>query len=141
MHRTYRAVANIIGCGAITIGLLACGAKREEKATSHASSDVATSPAPVPESDYYDAPVAADTIGDSATDTRVDLIEDVKPRRPRFSQRSFECQQCARELAARGDLAQRPGVDAFVWGDQELDAIDAVAAEASAIDDELGAFA
>ena len=72
---------------------------------------------------------AADGLGDGAADAGVDLVEDQRRRRCAgalaLGADDGDGEGDSRQLAARGDLGERPRRRAGVAGDQELDRFDA----------------
>ncbi len=69
------------------------------------------------------AQLAADRARRLAADARVDLVEDERCRALALARDAHECEHRARELAARGGLAQRSRRHARVRCDAELDAL------------------
>ena len=65
----------------------------------------------------------ADRIGHRTADAGVDFVEDQRRRRALVGQHDLERQQEARQLAAGGDLHQRPGPRAGIGLDPEFDAV------------------
>ena len=74
----------------------------------------------------------ADRVGHRAADAGVDLVEHQRRRRAAVGQHDLERQQEARQLAAGGDLHQRPRPRAGIGLHPELDAVDAVRPGAAA---------
>ena len=72
-----------------------------------------------------------DRVRDRAADPGVDLVEHQRRRRAAIRQHDLEREQEARELAAGGDLHQRPRPRARIGLDPEFDAVDAVGPAAS----------
>ena len=70
--------------------------------------------------------LVCDLLCRAAADARVDLIEDHGPDGILRRQHVFHCQHDARQLAAGGDLRQRPQRLADVGGHQEADGVQAV---------------
>ncbi len=67
----------------------------------------------------------ADGIGGRSPDPRVDLVEHQRPAGAGVLEHHVQRQHDPRQLAARGGLAQRPGVLARIRRDQELGPLDA----------------
>ena len=67
----------------------------------------------------------ADRLGDGAAGAGIDLVENQRRRRAAIGERHLQRQQEARQLAARGDLHQRPGLRARIGADMEGDAVEA----------------
>lgn len=69
-----------------------------------------------------------DHLGDAAADARVDFVEDERRRRARRARDHREREADPRELAARGDLRERPQRHARMARDAELDLLEPVRA-------------
>ena len=80
----------------------------------------------------------ADGVGDRAADARVDFVEHQRRRGVTLRQRHFQRQQKPRQLAARGDLHQRPRPRAGIGLHDELDAVVAVGGDQRRVAVDLG---
>ena len=76
----------------------------------------------------------ADRLGDGAAGAGIDLVEDQRRRGAAIGERHLQRQQEARQLAARRDLHQRPGLGAGIGADVEGDPVEAVRRDRALVD-------